>query len=201
MVELLAVIVVLATVAGFVVAAFDAAHESSAEALTRATLRSCRDAIVGVERPGRSAANGFRHDLRAMPRTIADLLRAPPWAPADDQQFDFAKGVGWRGPYLRAPTEAYAWSSASGGATSGFTALYGEPGEPTVLDGWGRPIVLQRPDPDGLGVDAIDDRHLRLVSAGPDAELDTPPGAYFPSLTECDDDLVVYLMTADLREP
>jgi hypothetical protein len=67
----------------------------------------------------------------------------------------------------------------------------------TVIDGWGRPIVIQRYT---AGVNA-EERSLftRLVSAGPDGVINTPTDVAAPSKAVCGDDIVLYLRIADQR--
>jgi len=89
-------------------------------------------------------------------------------------QYDPVYRRGWRGPYL-------IWRNGSFytiNAASNFTEQYGENGDPTVLDGWGNPIVLQNP-----GVAADGSQDVRLVSAGPDGVLNTPPNVLTANLT------------------
>lgn len=69
---------------------------------------------------------------------------------------------GWKGPYLLYPSGSYILNGAAN-----FTSIYGSNGDPAVLDGWGRPIVLQQA--------AVGNGEARLVSAGPNGILDTAP--------------------------
>jgi hypothetical protein len=98
--------------------------------------------------------------------------------------FDPVYKLGWRGPYVVERSGAlYTVNPASG-----FAEQYGETGDPTVLDGWGQPIVIQNP---GLLPDGRQD--VRLVSAGPDGVLDTPPNVATSALTaaQMGDDIIV----------
>jgi prepilin-type N-terminal cleavage/methylation domain-containing protein len=81
-------------------------------------------------------------------------------------QYDPVYRRGWRGPYLVDRGRATYTISTD----VGFLESYGENGDPTVLDGWGRPIVLQNPGalPDGR-------QDVRLVSAGPDGVVNIAP--------------------------
>lgn len=85
--------------------------------------------------------------------------------------FDPNTRLGWRGPYVM-----------DNGARDGAD-------DPAILDGWGRPIVNQAPT-------ALT---IRLVSAGADGILETPPAIAMPTLAACGDDLVLFLRTADTR--
>jgi hypothetical protein len=102
--------------------------------------------------------------------------------------YDSISRRGWNGPYVQHTGGTYTVNN-----TAGFTQAYGENGDPTVLDGWGRPIVLQRPSV------AQPNLHARLVSAGPDGVISTPTNQQFPAKSSCGDDLVLYLRTADQR--
>ena len=115
---------------------------------------------------------------------------------------------GWHGPYIRHATGSFPCAEDvrfKGDATfqaRGFfpdvsglrlprdfldrvdgCSVYGFPGEPSVLDPWGNPYVLQVPPPqafpDRFGAntnlpDEVRFRYARVVSAGPDGRLDTP---------------------------
>jgi len=115
---------------------------------------------------------------------------------------------GWHGPYVRHATGSFPCAEDvrfKGDATfqaRGFfpdvsglrlprdfldrvdgCSVYGFPGEPSVLDPWGNPYVLQVPPPqafpDRFGAntnlpDEVRFRYARVVSAGPDGRLDTP---------------------------
>jgi prepilin-type N-terminal cleavage/methylation domain-containing protein len=92
--------------------------------------------------------------------------------------------LGWRGPYL----VANSGSVYTINATTGFLEQYGENGDPTVLDGWGNPLVIQNP-----GTLADGGQDVRLVSAGPNGVLNIPPGKLTQDLTATDigDDIFV----------
>lgn len=107
--------------------------------------------------------------------------------------WDPARARGWRGPYVKAPLGSFPPSGdgfyppLSGlrlpdDIVSGRDgcSVYGFPGEPAILDPWGRPYVLQIPPPQafpGPGsnvTDAVRFSYARVVSAGADGRLDTP---------------------------
>jgi prepilin-type N-terminal cleavage/methylation domain-containing protein len=170
--EMLIVLAILATVAALVVPAVGRFAADSRDAVTRQSLTRVRDAIAQAYWQD-SAYQLPNSPLRANRPQLRYLFLNP--ATEDTTvTFDPAYRRGWRGPYLvNQPGPVYAIDN-----TAGFTNQYGENGDPVVMDGWGRPIVIQCPGllPDG-GLD------VRLVSAGPDGVLTVPPGTPTPLLT------------------
>ena len=221
LVELLAVLAILIVVAGVVLNASSIFKDdkknqtdtgktlpSPQMITTQMTMRAIADSIHGTDR-----IPGYVADMHAAPTRIADLLRKPDGA----QDYDVQTRTGWRGPYFLAPTAPYVPGKLSpGDAYNRFGCHglidgidvpgdpYGCPNDPAVLDGWGQPIVLQFPDPDGSGppVTADEAPYVRLVSAGPDGTIQTPrtgADARIPTLVECGDDLVLFLRMVDPR--
>jgi len=188
---------VLAAVAGVAWVSLDGVADRAARDATGATMAALRSASLGTE-----ATPGFYGDVGRSPARAVELAVAPVDVPA----YVVATRTGWRGPYARATTTPYVVD-----VVRGFTAAYGDPGDPMPIDAWGRPIVLQVPDADGDGSsDAVDVRHARWVSAGEDGRLSTPrrdadaiaPGdSRLPTLGQCGDDLVLFLHVPDTRAP
>lgn len=141
------------------------------EIATRQTMAVVRSAILGSD----SGTPGFRQDTGRYPETMAELFVQP----TDVPEFNPAYRSGWRGPYIQPSGVRYTVDLATG-----FTVDYGDDGDPAVLDGWGRPLVLQQDDTE----------NLRLVSAGPNRVLNTFDDA---DGTGRDDDLVLFLRIAD----
>lgn len=89
------------------------------------------------------------------------------------------------------------------------TSPYGQPGDLTVGDPWGNPIVIQVPAAAAFLGAATPDKRLRyarLVSAGPDGVLTTPTdrlGGLAADGTKAvrGDDLVQFLNRSDVYEP
>lgn len=195
LIELLVVLLILASVAGVVVSKVTEVGASADTDVTTVRLAEARDALMGAK-----GSPGYFGDMLRLPDRMVDLFRMP----AGAADYLPATGLGWRGPYLVPVTGSYAIDPLKG-----FTSTYGADGDPAITDTWGAPIVLQLPDPDGDGVlTATDRQHVRLVSAGADGVIQTPltgaqaltPGdAYFPSRTQCQDDLVLYVRVADQR--
>ncbi|MBE2286736.1 MAG: hypothetical protein IAE77_24985 [Prosthecobacter sp.] len=173
LIELLVVLMVLIAVAGIVVPnltdlrfGFDGDRKTASEIATEKTLMEVRAAILGPD-----GKKGLWSDLGEreadLPQDIAELfIRRAGWP-----NFDPNTRLGWRGPYVM-----------DSGARDGAN-------DPAILDGWGRPIVIQTPT-------ALT---IRLVSAGADGILETPPATAMPTLAACGDDLVLFLRTADTR--
>ena len=117
--------------------------------------------------------------------------------------WDETRNRGWHGPYLASATgvfpapEAVRFANDATFAARGFfpalthlllpdefkdatrASVYGFVGEPTLLDPWGNPYVVQVPPPQAFaGVtnipDAVRFDYARVVSAGPDGVLSTP---------------------------
>lgn len=207
MFELAAVVVVLTVVAGLAVSAAGDATTQATRTVTMSTMRTVRDALVGV-------ATG--REGRVTPCFLQDVGRLPRFAPTSAGDYDYSltelldgRGLpafdpgtqrGWRGPYLIAPIARFGTPDLELGLVPAQWVRYGQPGDSAVRDGYGRPLLLQVPDDLADGTrNADDERHARLVSAGPDGRIDTPLADRYPSLSQCGDDLVLYLRVADLR--
>lgn len=165
--------------------------KTPSEVVTDSSMTVIRDAMIGEQ----GVLENLMHEPNAVPRTISELVE--PNAPPQIQttapnlaKYNPMFGIGWRGPYLlptgKKPT-----------------------GEPTVVDGWGHEIELQV-DYDSNGrVDETEATFIRVVSAGPNGKVDTPsdPSNMRPGLdeteeltmTECGDDLVMFLLVPDAR--
>lgn len=182
LVELLAVLAILGMVGGMVVMTVsrgmtvtDGAGRTvtSEEAVTRTTLREVEKALLGYG----NQAGYHAHNLE-LPTRIAGLL-----IDVDNRgAYDFATKRGWNGPYLFDTGARYGDVVESG---DNFTTAYGTNSDPAILDGWGKPIILQQPD----------SIHARLVSAGPNHVLETDPNDAIDS--DRGDDLVRFLRSDD----
>ena len=171
LVELLVVLLLLVGLAGFAISV-------SGDTWSQASRGLALNQLVEVQK----AVLRFELDNRRMPAKLAELSVRPSDLPAHDP----IRAYGWRGPYLSPVRGVYELEPQAG-----FTLEYGNAGDPVPLDLHERAIVLQKPDSAG--------RYLRLVSAGPDQVLDTPPLENYPSRSACDDDEVLYIREADLR--
>ena len=164
-------------------------HEIS----THATMNVIREAMIGEK----GVLENVGHEPDAIPRHVTELVEES--APERVQQanpelskYNPIYNIGWRGPYVL-PTGT------------------NEEGKPTLVDSWGNEIQIQA-DFDGDGkVNRQESRFIRIVSAGPNGEIETPadmsnmvPGNENEPSTltkaDCGDDLVVFLSVPDLRE-
>ena len=185
LIELLIVVAILVALAAGVVVMLSRTTQNAQAVATAASLRTVRETIVGTEgRPG------YLADMRCLPATMKDLFVKPAGAAA----FDRFTARGWRGPYLAESTGKYVINSGRG-----FLDAYGDDDDPALLDGWGNPIVIQRPS-DASGADsATRDQFTRLVSAGPDGKIETSPDVLYPDPnTGRGDDVVLFLTRTDV---
>ncbi|MGR8950826.1 MAG: type II secretion system protein [Gammaproteobacteria bacterium] len=132
-------------------------------------------------RPGASGDYDLHYLFAFYDKTDADCASDPTAAACNRHaRYNIETAVGWRGPYLQngvtnaAPVDADDDAiltdelPASFGADSGADARVHVPvgvGDQVVLDGWGRPIVLQVPTSCPYSQNALG--CARLVSAGP----------------------------------
>lgn len=190
--ELVVVLAILATVLTLTLPSVGNHVSDARDSLTRQSLTRLRDVI---------AETYWQDAHRSLPQRDASVTPVPASRLTTPQlrylfvnpstnpesvtvTFDPTYRLGWRGPYLVDRNNAIYTINAS----AGFTEQYGETGDPTVLDGWGHPIVIQNP---GQLSDGRQD--VRLVSAGPDGILSTLPTTFTDLLTSAavGDDILV----------
>ena len=198
--ELLVVLVILIATALIIFPTFNnidiaspsGKSNSPVEIATQATLNTVREAMAGED----GVIESLSHKCNALPREINDLLKED--APAHMEEaapelknYDPVNKIGWHGPYVHATGR-------------------NETGEPTIVDGWGNELELQVDfDQDGT-INQTESKFIRVVSAGPNGQIETPddianmkPGENeFNELTlsECGDDLVMFLRYPDNRK-
>ena len=198
--ELMVVLLILIATASILIPSFNnieivtpaGVAESPVNIATQATLNTVREAIAGED----GVIETLSHKSNALPRKINDLVqeKAPEHlseSAPELQQYDPVNNIGWHGPYI-SPT--------------GRNAI----GEPTIVDGWGNELQLQIDFDENGTVDQIESKYIRVVSAGPNGQIETPadianmkPGKDETSeltLSECGDDLVLFLRFPDNRQ-
>lgn len=221
-------IVILAAVSAMVVSQMDGTRDDAERIAAQATLQSVHEALMGSPAgPGYVADMKFVPGFRSAKVSTHDLLL--PSSYPQFESFDPVTRRGWRGPYLKNTRGVANMNPARNGTfpraderrftgdrtflerrffSDDTTSPYGETGKLAVADPWGNPIVLQFPDESEF-TDPPSDAQLfqyaRLISAGPDGEIQTPrdllagmeingPGS------RRGDDLVVFLNRADVYE-
>ena len=186
LVELVVVLTILVALGSMVVPVLRGTGERSSDTTTDATLVAVRDAMQQWWSDTKYVA------LPGTPSTVATetgrfqlrwLFENPVTGDANES-FDPDTRIGWNGPYFVEQTGDYLVDT-----TNGFTADYGADGDPVVIDSWtGSPVVIQANDT-GTYWD------VRIVSAGPDGEVDIDRLALTDTLTPTDsgDDIYVAL--------
>ncbi len=196
--ELIVVLVILMATAVLVMPLFspkvvtpDGKVRTANEITTQSTMHVIRDAMVGKE----GVMENLAHQPDALPREISDLVNedAPTHvasAAPELTSFNPFFGIGWRGPYLNSTGK-------------------NDAGKPTIVDGWGHEFELQVDFDSNGQIDEEESRYIRVVSAGPNGEIETPgdefnmkPGQNENAqLTkeECGDDLVLFFCVPDDR--
>jgi len=200
MLELLIVLSVLAVLAMIVTPLLSdrtSAASDSRWIATEVTMKAAREAISdyyadhfeGLPYPADSART--QHPQLAY--LYVNPVTFTSTSIGDDQwNYDPHTERGWSGPYL-SPGGVYTTDTLTG-VDAGFDELYGEAGDPCPIDGWGNPIVIQQPQPLGSTASMHDRTYTRLVSAGPNGLVDTPPDVLVPTDAEINDDIVLYLL-------
>lgn len=188
--ELVVVITILAILAGMVVPMLAGTQEQAQVEAAKAGVAELRNALLGGSAAGLSGGAGagaevpgFKSDTRQLPLRMGNLFFNP-FAAGEDYSglpelatWKPVTRLGWRGPYIRNPSGRYADTLPVPGPTSWTdpaTAVYARPGDPAMVDPWGRPYVLQLPS---TGDAANRFLFARVVSAGPDGVLALHPDA------------------------
>lgn len=159
--------------------------------------------VFGTKVSGPNAYGTETRAIRLDVGTEAQCLAEGRARPEAFTGWDANRRRGWRGPYLAVPVSAFPAPDAvrfpgdASFAARGFfpslehlrlpvefkdpkrASVYGFIGEPTLLDPWGNPYVLQIPPPQAFpGVTNVSESarfaYARVVSAGPDGVLSTP---------------------------
>ena len=237
LVELLAVVAIVAILGVFVAGRFERVTGTARVTVAESDMKAIRDALMDPD-------TGYVADMCGIPGfsvgylRLANLLvstnlygtvsagggrtrgmRVDDLSDSAALSYGCARGAaftswnddsgrGWRGPYLRTGSASVAaifpgerdirFDDDSTFGARGFypdvsglylpddilsglggCSVYGFPGEPTVMDPWGNPYVLQIPPVQAFGgatnvSDEARFAYARVVSAGPNGILETP---------------------------
>lgn len=186
LVELVVVLTILVALGSMVIPVMSSTGQRSSDTTTDATLVAVRDAMGQwwsdtkyVALPGTPASVATEAQ-----RFQVRWLFENPVTGNSAAGFDPDTQIGWNGPYLIDQTGEYAVNVASG-----FTTTYGADGDPAAIDSWtGSPVVIQ-------AIDTGTFWDVRIVSAGPDGEVDLDPSTLTENLTPATsgDDIYVAL--------
>jgi type II secretory pathway pseudopilin PulG len=178
--ELVVVMGVLAAMAGIATQLFTGINGQAAGTATFKSLRTVQNIILNSYVPNMKNADisaGQQMpapiDLDGLPRSSVTGQPMLTWLfqnPAltyglHPAAVNPATGLGWNGPYLASGLGYYPGANASPASRGFANGTYGNNGDPTVLDGWGNPIVI---------VAVTDQNSLSyyiLLSAGPSGVL------------------------------
>lgn len=188
LIELLVVLVILIAIGGVVtvllsdgvrVRGADGEQRDAEEVVTMQTMRTVRDALIGTS----ADDPGYRGDMGELPSRLGMLIKNID----GEDAFDPATKRGWRGPYVLHEGVVYGDFIQGGDGFPDNTDIADIEDDPAILDGWGKPVLLQEPDvPD----------YARIVSAGPNRILETDFGDPSSDMDR-GDDLVLFLLSDD----
>jgi type II secretory pathway pseudopilin PulG len=175
--EITVVLLILIALAGMVVPYVNITSGSATCQATDATLQAVKQAIMG----GAVGPGYYADTLGNYPATDKDssdynlkyLFEQGLW-----DEYNPKTGVGWHGPYLMTGISLADKTKLAAHFSSDTYVHALADGDSIVMDGWGRPIVLQVPTTCSISTNPTD--CARLVSAGPgtgiglsDADIDT----------------------------
>lgn len=226
--ELVLVVLVIGALASLVVPIVDEVREDAEITITRASLKAIAEGVTGS-----AEGTGYLDDMKHVPGFRLSAIRMHDLFSAsshpDYSEYDTSATRGWRGPYVKPGAGAANLESSRRGffpqaedrrrandasyLERGFflnesASRYGVPGDLSLADPWGNPIVIQIP-PAGAFAGSSGDgkrfRYARVVSAGPDGILDTPANRLAGMLADGTtaargDDLVLFLNRCDVHE-
>lgn len=182
--ELVVVLSILVVLGGMAIRLVGTTRDDAQAVATDASLLAVRDAVIQYWADTKLVAfDGVATEAERF--QLVWLFRNPvAGGSAPDADYKRQR-IGWNGPYLMNPSGDYIVD-----AGRGFSTVYGDSGEATVLDAYpvlvggvqraGSPIVVQDVDPLGTP------REIRLLSAGPNGIIDTPGNVSSDSLTSAD---------------
>lgn len=195
--ELMVTLSVVATLSLVIVPSLSKRLDQSSVQVTQSTMQTVRDAIMNHYRsdmfetlPYPVDTNRIQHpQLKYLYHNpLAYAATVPNSAEANAEwSYDPTTKRGWSGPYL---DRSVPYTNS---VSQGFNNRYAEQEDPMPADGWARPIVLQQPVMNSSVYSAQSILYARLVSAGDDGILQTPPDVAEPTAAQTGDDIIVYL--------
>lgn len=234
LVEMLMTIVIIAALAAMIVPVVDESVDESKVTAAHVTMQTLREALTGsAAAPGYFADTKHLPSFSNVDFRLHDLLSPSRVLARGGQLYESTTRRGWRGPYLRNAQGVANVNENRNGTfpasherrhqgdetflerlfyVDASTSPYGQAdaNELTVADPWGNPIVFQVPSASvsGSTLESNRFRYVRLVSAGPDGELNTNIVRNDPlagmqsdgSATVRGDDIVLFLNRADVYE-
>jgi hypothetical protein len=207
--------VILVALAGLIVPVIGSYGRDSRQIATRENLLRLQDLL----------ANQYKGDMGELPRpnmAVETTRKNHPqlrYLFINPDTLDVTPAPGatmlsgrfWRGPYTFHQGARYRDSNSKPPLDASFTnnGAYGlgdDPttgfgGDPTILDAWANPIVIQEPYEQGgtqFSPSATDKTYTRLVSAGPDGIIQTPENVNMPTKAQRGDDVIIFLYRNDL---
>ena len=199
LVELVVVLVILVALASIVIPRADTAAEQGASDATNATLARLKEVIVnrympdtkgaafvGTTYSGGSGDTTINYDGLPrmgsfnMPPQLVAMFLAPGLS-----AYNTSSHSGWHGPYITSSTAVFPGANPSTAAARGFLSTSGTsgafgnaangtyPGDPTVLDAWGNPIVMVP-----IFDTSYNQYYYALISAGPSGMLGPAVATY-----------------------
>ena len=209
LIELTVVLLVLVALAGVVVPYVSGTGRTAMCQATDATMQAVKEAIMG----GRGGAGFYGDTLGFYPKDTKDTtanfnLKYLFTQPSGWGVYNPKTGLGWRGPYLMsATTNLYAVGTGakelnSSFGNSTFIDVAVANGDSVILDGWGRPLIIQIPTAGCSYSLTNPSQCARIVSAGSIPGREIQNNGFTVTLADGDassrdDDRVLFLRNPD----
>lgn len=176
------------------------AGRNPAEIATITTMRTLREAIVG-DGSHQGYWDDLGHNAEYFPAKdrFRYLFSVPDNIPSEYQslqKFSPSRKLGWRGPYFQGTGATFPLVDSGNGFTSAYLPTGGTNTYPTLVDGWGNPLVIQGPFPNtAWTVSQV--KRARIVSAGPNGRLETSTDPSTYDTPEESDDILLYIFAEE----
>ncbi|HYV34904.1 MAG TPA: hypothetical protein VE988_04315 [Gemmataceae bacterium] len=202
--ELVVVIAILVAMAGIVVPLLSSSTRDAGSTTTVASMQGLKNAILAysLDMKGVPVAFGSQSNTTGVPQSLKDLLVQPAGYQGANVAYDPVTRRGWRGPYLSSMGGKFNYNAALGRVVdASFNDTFNaspngrQENDPTPLDGWGFPIVLQWPET--AATLEVRSGQVRLVSGG----VPTLANAYGDKVSVLDDIVKTAADPASLARP